>query len=122
MVGGSRRVLVVDDDEAIRVLLSDALVDEGYEVRAVSDGAEALEALAEWTADVVLLDLMMPGMDAWAFRERQLAAPELRDIPVVLVSAGRCLPEAQGELGSAAVVGKPFELDTLFAALGRASS
>ena len=114
-----RRVLVVDDDEAIRDLLDDVLELEGYESRCAPDGEAALAVAADWTPDVIVLDLMMPKMDGWQFREAQRGVPHLRDVPVLVVSASQRARDAYHELGAAAVVAKPFDLDELIGAIDR---
>lgn len=110
---------MVDDDEAIRDLLDDVLELEGYESRCATDGEAALEAAADWTPDLIVLDLMMPKMDGWQFREAQRALPHLRDVPVVVVSASQRVKDAYEELGAAAVLAKPFDLDDLISTIGR---
>src|SRR4051812_3823868 len=82
-------VLVVDDDRAIRVTVQEILADEGYAVRAVENGREALEVLrtTEALPGIILLDLRMPVMDGWSFRQQQKADPRLADIPVLVLSA-----------------------------------
>lgn len=115
------RVLVVDDDPGIRSFLTGALEDEGYEVRAATNGREALAILEtpdEWAPDAILLDLYMPEVDGWTFRTRQLAlaGPAAR-IPVIVLTASRSLGGRSTELHAAAVMEKPFELDALFARL-----
>jgi two-component system chemotaxis response regulator CheY len=110
---------VVDDDEAIRDLLDDVLELEGYESRCAADGEAALEAAADWTPDLIVLDLMMPKMDGWQFREAQRALPHLRDVPVVVVSASQRARDAYDELGAAAVVAKPFDLEELIGTIDR---
>jgi two-component system response regulator MprA len=62
------RVLVVDDDPGIREVLLLGLEEDGYEARAVENGAVALSTLAVWRPDLIILDLMMPEMDGWTFR------------------------------------------------------
>ena len=62
-----RLVLVVEDEEAIRKVISDVLDDRGFDVRCASNGAEALEALDHVRPAVVVLDLLMPVMHGWAF-------------------------------------------------------
>lgn len=118
----SCRVLVVDDDPDIRAMLELALQDEGVEVRAASNGQEALEILQTWHADVILLDLMMPVMDGWTFRERQLADPSLKKIHVILMSANRCLPAAEAVLIPCAMLQKPFDLNVLLPRIGRCAT
>ena len=74
-------ILVVDDDDAIRLVLRIELVAEGHEVVEAGDGREALARLDEWHPDVVLLDLMMPVMDGW---EVLHALEAMTDRPPVL--------------------------------------
>lgn len=113
------RVLLVDDDEAIRYVVAEALLDEGFSVRTASDGQQALALLANWRPDVIVLDLMMPGMDGWAFRAEQRARGLALDIPLVVLSASRRAPDSAEELGAAAVLAKPFELDLFLATIQR---
>lgn len=116
------RVLVVDDDVAIRMVIADALDPAGYAVRTAQDGADALAVLEGWRPGVIVLDLMMPGVDGFAFREEQLAREDLRDIPVVVVSAVRGLDERTRALRPAATVAKPFDLDALIQTVARVVS
>jgi DNA-binding response OmpR family regulator len=80
----TRRVLLVEDDARIRHVLRLALTDEGYEVREAASGEDALTQLAERAADVVLLDLMLPGADGF---EVCRTLRRTSDIPVIMVSA-----------------------------------
>jgi CheY-like chemotaxis protein len=109
------RVLVVDDERGIRSLLAEILSDEGYEVRQAEDGERALEVLAGWDADVILLDLSMPRMTGWEFlqarRERRIAD----GTPVIVMSASRNIDE--DALHAHAVLGKPFEITRFLDAL-----
>ena len=106
-------VLVVDDESDIREALAELLADEGYEVQAARDGAEALKKARAFHPSVVLLDLMMPGMNGWEFRARQRGDPELASIPVIVLSAFGRAPgvDAVGYLE------KPFELEDLLSAV-----
>jgi CheY-like chemotaxis protein len=108
-----RRVLVVDDDATIRAVVGEMLADEGYETRLAAHGQEALAALAARRADLIILDLMMPVMDGWAFRAAQQAHAELAGIPVLVLSAGRDLTTVAARLSPAAIVAKPFDLIAL---------
>ena len=107
------RVLVVDDDTILRSVLCESLADEGYEVRPADDGREALAVLDHWAPDVIVLDLMMPGMDGWAFRRAQLARRPLAAIPVILLSATRDLRSDAEDLRAEVAFPKPFELPRL---------
>ena len=103
------RILVVDDEAFIRLYLEEVLADEGHEVRSARDGAEALKLLEDSPPpDLILLDLMMPRMNGWEFRDAQSADPRLATIPVVLLSgAGDVQAEAR-KLGVAGFVTKHF--------------
>lgn len=111
-----RSVLIVEDDVSIRHVLREALKDEGYEVREASHGQAAIEMLSDWRPDVMVLDLMMPAMDGWAFRKQQRALNRAMDVPIVLLSASRAIDDAE-ELGPAAIVEKPFDLDDLLSVI-----
>ena len=82
-------VLVVDDNEANRLLAQDALQDEGYEVILASGGEEALDSFARREPDCVLLDVRMPGVDGIATCERIRALPAGRATPVIFLTALR---------------------------------
>jgi signal transduction histidine kinase len=108
-----RRVLVVDDEAAIRTALGDLFALEGYECRVAADGREALDQLSGWDADLIVLDLMMPTMDGWAFRREQQSEPAVSEIPVVVMSAHQSDDARDAQLAPAAVIMKPFELDAM---------
>ena len=107
-----RRVLIVEDDRDTREMLSRFLELEGFEVSSAANGRLALDALQNAHASVIVLDLMMPVMDGWQFRQQQIRDPRLASIPVVVVTAAgsrTTLPpiDAQGWLS------KPVDLDRL---------
>ena len=101
-------VLVVDDEPSIRHLLRELLSDEGYEVRVAEDGVAALGALAQWTPDVMLLDLAMPRMSGYELLA-QWAPLNAGRTCVIVLSASRELDVAA--LHGATVLRKPFDLD-----------
>jgi class 3 adenylate cyclase/CheY-like chemotaxis protein len=114
------RLLLADDDEANRELLSRRLEKLGYEVIAVGDGREALEKVGSGQFDLVLLDLLMPGMDGREVLSRMKADVVLRHLPVIMVSA---LDQVEGivqciELGAEDYVAKPFNPVFLRARIG----
>jgi CheY-like chemotaxis protein len=104
------RILVVEDDETLRETLTEVLADEGHEVRGAAHGYEALERLDEWSADLIVLDLMMPRMDAFEFREHQRHRPDAASTKVMVLSAARELASAADRLGADAWLAKPFNL------------
>src|SRR5579862_5776527 len=80
------RILIVDDEIAARTALATLLRREGFEVRDASDGPSALAACATFRPDLILLDIVMPGMDGFEVCRRIKAAPETRLTPVVLIT------------------------------------
>ena len=114
----SLAVLLVEDDEGIRQVLGDSLTDEGWTVRQAADGQEALDLLATWRPDVILLDLMMPRMDGWAFRAAQRTLARSVDLPLIILSANHQAESAAATLGAAAFIAKPFNIDHLVATIG----
>jgi CheY-like chemotaxis protein len=116
------RVFIIDDDPDVADALACALTDEGYAVDLAHDGAHGLATLrTAQKPDVILLDLMMPVMDGYAFRAAQLQDAALRDIPVVVLTAGT--PAVDGQLaGVAALLRKPIALRELLQAIERASA
>jgi two-component system response regulator MprA len=109
----SRRILVVDDEPTIRSFLVATLQDEGYEVREAEHGQAALDLLAAWTPHAILLDLYMPVLDGWGFREAQRRLGLAPDAAVVVMSASRNLTQPADDLGISHEVAKPFDLDAL---------
>lgn len=83
----AKRVLVVDDEPAAVDLLTQILQDEGYQVKGVYSGEEALQALEASPQDIILLDLLMPEMDGFEVVQRVKANPRWRDIPIIVVTA-----------------------------------
>jgi CheY-like chemotaxis protein len=112
-VNGS--VLVVEDDEDIVENLKLLLESEGLRVDSAPDGRAALDALAraDHLPSVILLDLMMPVMDGFEFREAQLADPRIASVPVVLMTADGHLSAKTARIGAAGAIGKPFDIDAL---------
>jgi signal transduction histidine kinase len=81
------QILVVDDNRMSRLKLSLSLQQQGHTVSTAEDGQQALEMLCAGGYDVVLLDIVMPGMDGYQVLERMKSTPALRDIPVIVISA-----------------------------------
>ncbi|MDQ2674894.1 MAG: response regulator [Chloroflexota bacterium] len=112
-----RHVLVVDDSVDVRDLLQDVLEAAGYEVTACASGARALEVLAGRRPDLVITDLLMPGMSGFSLRAAMLRRPDLATIPVVILSAFWQRP---GEtLDAAEALPKPVSIERLLDTVAR---
>src|SRR6476646_5173529 len=81
------RVLVVDDEPAIRLLCRVNLQAEGFSVKEAADGAAAMALAREWLPDLILLDVMMPGEDGFAVAERIRDDPALTGVRVLFLTA-----------------------------------
>ena len=117
----SRRILIVDDEPDIRALASISLERiGGHEVRTAASGAQCLAELSDWRPDVVLMDVMMPGMDGPTTLERIRSDPAIADIPVVFLTASVVDSELDRLRASsvAGVLAKPFDAMRLSAELG----
>lgn len=111
-------IFVVEDDRGVSEALVEVLSDEGYQVMTAGNGAEALARLREApTPALIVLDLMMPVMDGYAFRAEQLRTPAIADVPVIVLTAGAA-PRAT-ELGHVDILKKPIDLVALLEAVGR---
>jgi len=83
-----KKILVVEDNEELRMLMELALESEGFRVECAPNGLEALKLLKEnSTPDLILLDLMMPVMSGQEFLESRRQVPELHEIPLIVFSA-----------------------------------
>ena len=114
------RALVVDDNAFNRRLLHRGLAEQGLEVLEADDGLRALELLVREPVDVVLLDLLMPGLDGYGTLERIKGDEALRHLPVIVITAVedmdsvvRCI-----ELGATDYLPKPFNPQVLRARVG----
>jgi excisionase family DNA binding protein len=114
---GARRVLVVDDDPATRMLLRANLEADGYEVREATGGGEAIEAVSGERPDLVLLDVMMPAPDGWQVLQRlhEIEGANGTPTPVLMFSAQLADDARQRALdgGAEDFIGKPFRLEAL---------
>ncbi|GAA5334379.1 MULTISPECIES: response regulator transcription factor [Thermus] len=109
------RVLLVDDEESILVPLEFLLRKAGYEVALAKTGEEALEAVERGPVDLVVLDLMLPGLDGFAVLERLKARPSPPKV-LVLTARGREADRAKAEaLGAEGFLGKPFATEDFLA-------
>jgi len=102
------KILIVNDEEDIRLTLDQALIDEGYEVSKAINGQEALQKLMEQPFDLILLDLKMPGLDSLAVLQRMTELhPEIK---IIIISARATVESAVEamKLGATDFIQKPF--------------
>ena len=105
------RVLVVEDDPALREIYAGALRGYGHDVRTASDGSAAFDALSNgWEPCVVFLDLRMPGMDGWEFSRRLRDDDKYQDVRVVVVAAHFRIDQEAADIGADGWLQKPFDL------------
>ena len=111
-----KMVLVVEDDPAIRSLLSLTLEAENYRVETAEDGQEALSKLERLRPDVLLLDLMLPRMDGWEVIAALRADRTTRDLPIIAISARVGLLSAMDH-NVQAYLPKPFDTEVMLTIL-----
>jgi CheY-like chemotaxis protein len=95
-----KRILVVDDEPSIRKLLKVALGNRGYEVLEAEDGLEAMGMIAAHKPDLVVLDVMMPGLTGHQVHDRLRSKPETKDLPILFLSAAGTYEEQQREISA----------------------
>lgn len=114
MTEQQRKILVVDDEEAVRRFLQRILEDAGYDVITAANGQKALDKVSQFDIDLVLLDIKMPGIDGFEVLER---IRQHSNIPVIMVSALGEVASTESSLGLGAddYVTKPFSTRELLA-------
>jgi CheY-like chemotaxis protein len=108
-----KRILIVEDDISIRELLVEIFEYEGYVVDSGTNGSEGLKALQRVIPDLILMDILMPVMDGFAFRQEQLKTPEWGNIPLLAMSAQDQELKRLEAYGIKHFINKPLELDHL---------
>lgn len=109
-----KKILIVEDDIDIRTAMSELLMDSGYEIATANHGQAALDLLDQDPHfDLILLDLMMPIMDGFDFRNRQKTHPKISKIPVIIMSADGHVSQKMQRALVTDYVKKPMDLDDL---------
>jgi CheY-like chemotaxis protein len=118
---GGKTILVVDDDDVIRVALEYVLGEAGYGVVAAANGREALDFLrANRAPALILLDMMMPDLDGWTFLRVRSQEAALAAVPVLILTAmGVACNEWAAALGASGWLRKPIDLTALVAKVPR---
>lgn len=117
-----RKVLYIEDEPVMLELVRLMLSSKGFEVLGAPNGREGLEVAVRELPDLILLDLMMPGIDGWQVYRQLKAHPDLKDIPVVVVTAKAQPIDKVLGLSIAKVddyITKPFEPQELLRSIGR---
>ncbi len=111
MIMEPSRILIVEDEESLLKLESILLTTRGYKVTGVSDGLAALKEIEQNKPDLILLDIMMPGIDGFEVCRRVKADPDTKDIPIIMLTAKKTSSDqARGiEVGADAYLTKPFK-------------
>src|SRR3989344_8223224 len=110
----SKRVLIVEDDEAIFEITQELLTHSGYSVDFARNGQEALQHLRSGhpLPCLILLDLMMPVMDGFEFRKEQIQDSGISHIPVVIMTAEGQIEAKTRKIGAKAFIRKPFDIES----------
>jgi CheY-like chemotaxis protein len=112
-------ILIVEDDRDLAQLVAEVLESAGYRTIIAANGRAALDHLQTNHPDLILLDMMMPIMDGWGFREEQRKLPAVASIPVVVVTADGDARGKATSLQAAGYVAKPITIDLLLDAVER---
>lgn len=105
-----KKVLVVEDDSALRDVVEEIIEGEGYSVITARDGEEGLQRLADDRPALVISDVMMPRLNGWQLCQAVASTPSLQSIPVIMMTAS---PNIGGGVGCAyaALIAKPIDFD-----------
>jgi CheY-like chemotaxis protein len=114
----TQTILVVDDDPAIAALIAEVLTDEGYTVHLAYDAPGALAVIAAQVPDLVLTDLLLPGMSGLELL-RRVRAQGHADLPIILVTVAADRATDLIRQGATACLLKPFDIDELVACVAR---
>jgi DNA-binding response OmpR family regulator len=109
----TRRILIVEDQADVAQLIEVVLKGEGYTVAIARDGAQGLMLARDWKPDLILMDIMLPGVDGGTLISRLRQEKETAELPIIAMSASRTLRDRTGELEADALLSKPFDVDAL---------
>lgn len=113
-------ILVIEDDPDLRLVETELLTEEGFEVHAAAEGVAALEILAQMGPPaLVVLDLRMPGMNGWDVAARMRSEEDWKNVPLVVVAAHYRITEEATALGARAWLHKPVSVHELLAVVER---
>ena len=114
-----KKILIADDDQGIRETTKTRLEANGYEVIVASDGQEALDLLSKEGADLIILDILMPGMDGYTFVKGVRGDAALKDIPIIILSGKDRMKDLFEMEGIKDYIVKPFKAPELLATIAK---
>lgn len=114
----SSRILVVEDQNDVAQLIEVVLEGEGHTVAVARDGAQGLMMARDWKPDLILMDIMLPGVDGGTLIARLRQEAETAQLPIIAMSASRTLRDRTSELEADALLSKPFDVDALLVQVG----
>ncbi|HEU0163841.1 MAG TPA: response regulator [Thermomicrobiales bacterium] len=109
----SSRILIVEDQADVAQLIEVVLVGEGHTVAVAPDGAQGLMMARDWEPDLILMDIMLPGVDGGTLISRLRREKDTAGLPIIAMSASRTLRDRTAELEADALLSKPFDVDAL---------
>lgn len=120
----AKTILIVEDDEDIRNNLQLLLESEGYVVELAQNGQVGIDLLRSGKPlpSLIVLDLMMPIMDGFQFREAQLKDPRIADVPVIVMTADGHVEDKQRRTAAKLLLRKPVDIDVILDAVARFSN
>lgn len=107
------RILIVEDQDDVAQLIDVVLKAEGHTVAIASDGAQGLMFARDWKPDLILMDIMLPGVDGGTLISRLRQEEETAELPIIAMSASQTLRDRTSELQADALLSKPFDVDAL---------
>ncbi len=109
----SSRILVVEDQPDVAQLIEVVLKGEGHTVAIANTGGQGLMLARDWEPDLILMDIMLPGVDGGTLISKLRQEPGTADLPIIAMSASRTLRDRSDELQADALLSKPFDVDAL---------
>jgi two-component system alkaline phosphatase synthesis response regulator PhoP len=115
------KILIVDDDECIRVCLDYVLGNKGFITETASNGKEALEKIAQGKPYIIIMDIEMPVMNGVQLYKQLRKNPDTQDIPIIFLSAKECPPQVSKYASGAPIkhIEKPYDLEYLLEQIHR---
>ncbi len=110
-----KKVLIVDDDSTLLEAIQIAIEMDGNHAYVVSDGCKVLESAKATKPDLILLDVLLSGYDGRDIAKQLKEDPEVKNIPLVMLSASTSIEDIVAEVGADGFLAKPFEIEELWA-------